>query len=213
MKGACRQGGFTLLEMLVALTILALVLGTAATALGTLGRGSLRLTERAERLEQLALLRDILRRDTARALPGASAGGAGRLAFDGREDALAFTVMEPPGPGRGGPATVGFTVTPGQVRYRHARGDGQARTVLLADDPGLAFRFAYLSTLPDGSQAWVERWTEAGMVPDMVRLEITAGGVPQPAIVVRLRNDADPGCVLALGEGFCRHTVQAEALP
>ncbi|HYC01840.1 MAG TPA: prepilin-type N-terminal cleavage/methylation domain-containing protein [Azospirillaceae bacterium] len=209
------DAGFTLLEMLVAMTVLALVLAAAAGALGFLGQGFGRATDRVERVEQAAVARDVLRRQLARGFPLVEGGvDDGRYVFTGERNALTFVIAEPPAPGRGGLSVARFTIEPGEGGDRLTYGQrrlagGEERTSPLLDGP-YRLSFEYFGSLgPAQPPAWRPDWPDRRRLPLLVRLRISADGRELPAAVAGFRADAERGCALALGEGFCRDFVDA----
>lgn len=203
------QAGFTLLEVLVALTLLALVLAAGTGAIGQIGEGFARGTQRVEQVQDLALARDVLRRQAARALPVVEGGvDRARYLFEGTADSVVFPILEAPAPGRGGPALARFAVEPSPLGRRLVYSQrplegGPERRSVLAEGP-YGFRLSYLGRAADGAVGWRDAWDTDAALPLLIRLEMTVEGRAVPAAVARFRADAERGCVLLLGEGFCR---------
>lgn len=194
------QEGFTLLEAMVALVVLGLVLTVAAAAMGTLGTARARVTDIADRAQQLALVRDVLRRQVSRALPLTEAGQETYI-LTATADRLVFPLADAPLPGRGGLALAELVIDGNRLLYAQTRpGQPRYQTVLAEGD--FTFRLSYRGD--DPRQGWVADWTDRQRWPRLVRLEMTATGREMPSIIVPVRADTDRGCVLALGEGFCR---------
>jgi general secretion pathway protein J len=201
------EAGFTLVEVLVALALLALVMAAATGAFRLTGAAVEAAGRRSEVAGEVALMRDVIRRQVARALPLTGPvdpeTGAARSLFQGTGTTLSFVVAEPPGPG-GGLVRVAFTVEPGTggrrrlTWHRSPLAGGPDHTATVAEGP-FDLAFAYL-----GSDGWTARWQDAAAPPRLVRLSIAVAGVAQPELLAAPRADAERGCVLALGEGFCR---------
>lgn len=197
-----RQRGFTLLEAMVALVVLGLVLGLAATALGTFGRARTRVNAIADQAGQMALAGDVLRRQVSRALPLLRADGVGEAyILTARADRLEFPLVDAPLPGRGGLALAALRIEAGRLIWRQERPGQPAYETILAEGD---FRFRLSYRGDDPRDGWVSDWTQARRWPRLVRLSIQAGGQEMPAIIMPVRADADRGCVRSLGEGFCR---------
>lgn len=195
-----RQAGFTLLEALVALVVLGLVMTVAAAAMGTLGTARTRVSDIADRAQQLSLVRDVLRRQVSRALPLTDAGDETYI-LTATADRFVFALADAPLPGRGGLAMAELTIDGNRLLYAQTRpGQPRYQTVLAEGD--FSFHLSYRGD--DPRQGWVSDWLDGQRWPRLVRLDITAAGREMPSIIVPVRADTDRGCVLALGEGFCR---------
>jgi len=202
MRSRQAQSGFTLLEAMVALVVLGLVLGLAASAMGTFGTARARVNVAADRAGQLALVGDVLRRQISRALPLIHIDGIGDgYLLTATVDRLAFPLVDAPLPGRGGIAMATLMVRDGQLIWRQERVGHPPYETILADGD-FQFRLSYRGD--DPRQGWVEEWDQPRRWPRLVRLSIQAAGREMPAIVIPVRADTDRGCVLSLGEGFCR---------
>lgn len=194
------QAGFTVLEALVALVVLGLVMTVAAAAMGTLGTARARVTDIADRAQQLALVRDVLRRQVSRALPLTDAGDDTYI-LTAAADRLVFPLADAPLPGRGGLALAELIIDGNRLLYAQTRADHpRYQTVLAQGD--FSFRLSYRGD--DPRQGWVPDWPDRRRWPRLIRLDVTAAGREMPSIIVPVRADTDRGCVLALGEGFCR---------
>lgn len=198
------QSGFSLIEVIVAFVVLALVLAAATGALKTIGDGFGTGIERSRALSDMALARDVLRRQTARAVP---LNDGTQYLFQGTPTTVAFVIAEPPAPGRGGFAAAKFVIetSPAGQRLVYMQrpfpGGPEHRSVL-AEGP-YGFRLAYLEGRIGAPPRWREDWHEPRALPLLIRLEMSVDGSVMPASVVPLRADADRGCVPALGGGFC----------
>ncbi len=195
-----RQAGFTLLEAMVALVVLGLVMTVAAAAMGTLGTARARVSDIADRAQQMALVRDVLRRQVSRALPLTEAGDSTYI-LTANAERFVFPLADAPLPGRGGLALAELIIDGNRLLYAQTRaGHARYQTVLAEGD----FRFRLSYRGDDPRQGWVGDWTDRRHWPRLIRLEVMAAGREMPSIVVPVRADTDRGCVLALGEGFCR---------
>jgi prepilin-type N-terminal cleavage/methylation domain-containing protein len=187
-----RDAGFTLIEVLVALALSALVSVVLLHGIRLAATGLERHTRATERLDTRQSLDDILRRalGSAALLPR-TAGGE----FVGKPDSIEFLgVTEDSGPGL-------YRVDLAVDRTRRDRPLILKRQLAVpAGDPRIAasilagnvryFHLAYFGA--DGANAepsWHESWESLGILPSMVRVILdTDGDTPRPALVVRLWN-------------------------
>jgi general secretion pathway protein J len=176
-----RQRGFTLLEVVVALSLLAVAL---ALALGTL-RGATGATARAgataQRDERLRAVQGLLRRQVGAALPMAMAidpeSGEAQV-WRGEARALEFVASMPGYLSRGGPHVQTLELVGDRLQYQHAMltPDGPLEperepTVLL---DGIAeAQFSYRSLDDTGRPGpWQDTWPNPSALPPIVRLKV-----------------------------------------
>jgi general secretion pathway protein J len=182
-----RRRGFTLLEVLIAVAIVAVIALLGYRALAALSDAETRLAAEATRWRTLDLFFARLEGDMRQAVPRSARSGAVREApwvgvitdsgGDGGDSALAFS--------RAGPE---FNIEPGsagqRLGYRLSNGaievlywpsydrpqDAQATSYALLADVA-HFRLTYLA----GDNAWVDRWPVAGDadLPRAVRVQLT----------------------------------------
>ncbi len=176
------QAGFTLIEMLVAMTLLGLIVAVLAGALQGGLAGSERVDTQAERLNELRLAQAFIRRHVEAARPVSwTHDRRAVVAFEGRAEALDFVAVMPAWPARGGLYLVRLAFDdgdlvmtrritsgePSEFRYE----DGVERRVLARDVAGLSF--AYFGTPADGRRAgWRDDWTGQYAMPELVSLAL-----------------------------------------
>lgn len=197
--------GFTLLEVLVAITIFALVI----TVLYAGYRVAIRSWESGERshaaLSELRLAGSFIRKHTTQAFPLAvSESNAWRLWFDGEAQGLVFVTAMPTYLGQGGMYEMTLKVD--------QQNDGASLVVsrrLLHPDaepgrPGASdlarpllenlksAQFAYFGTTgEDGEESWHTIWQGRQRLPRLVRLRIDSKLVADwPEMIFRLPTDA-----------------------
>jgi general secretion pathway protein J len=205
--------GFTLIEMVVALVVLATALILAATAFRVLS-GSAMIGARAiERTEMLARGFDALRQDLNRlervVIPG---NGAPKYDFEGTASRLSFVLTEPSFPTAAGSYRITYTIQRSGVRARlsrqrepydpgRTRDDGRLPRhdeydVVLIDGP-FDLSFSYFSS--SGQEGnWDSSWRQARRLPLLVRLNIGQKDGARTRIsplVAGLRIDAEAGCI------------------
>jgi prepilin-type N-terminal cleavage/methylation domain-containing protein len=188
-----RSEGFTLVEVLIAL---ALVAGVLAVALGAarVGLAAWRQGEaRAERLQHARTLTALLDQVVGSAYPyRATAGDGGVLAFEGEPERLAFvTTVAPVTPS----APIAFVAVRlaeenGALAIRQAvlpaREPLAEGALVLRDADVTALRLRYLRA-EDGS--WNDRWTGANAqtLPAAVEVTLTTARGPQPPMLIALK--------------------------
>jgi len=204
-----RQYGFTLIEMLVSLTVMAVILMLIGGALRVMGRNWDANAGRIETLDMVSRAFDLLARDAANLQRVVQPSGAPAYLFGGTADSLAFVTLEPPQPGEAGLYFIAYNVVSNGaaaelMRSRAPYRQGMARfpgttpgnRVPLLTGP-YVYRFAY-GRIAGGKQSWSADWTFADRLPDLIRLQVldrNGGHALGPPMIVRLRADAELTCV------------------
>lgn len=182
---------FTLIEVVIALTLVAALLAITVSGL-RLGLAAWRRGDaRAEQLQRVRSLNQLLVRAVGGAHPyrlDASGPEPGPPAFQGERDRLAFVTARPPVPLAAPLAFTAVTLSleDGGLTIREAalpspRPFGALVPVLA--DPGVAgLQFRYLR---GADRAWAERWDGAAEQELPAAIEITL--TDQPPIVVPIR--------------------------
>jgi general secretion pathway protein J len=192
MRGGRRDAGFTLVEVLVALALSALVGVILLNGIRLAATGLDRHTVQADRLDRRQSADEILRRTLgSAALIDRTRGGE----FIGQPDNVEFLgVAEDAGPGL-------YRITLAVDRARVDRplilrrrlavraGDPHAATSILAANVH-AFHLAYFGADgADAEPAWHDRWESRSVLPLIVRLTLDSDGEPpRPPLVIRLWN-------------------------
>ena len=198
MTRPCRRG-FTLIEVVIALTIVATLLVVMFSGLRVGMAAWQRGEERAELLERTRSLTQVLARALNATLSyqkPAAARDPARLLFEGEPDRVAFVTAAAPFPTA---APIAFTA----VTLSHDTGAGFAiRQKALPNDDAFervppvavdatvaAVKFRYLR---DSDRVWTDRWEPAteNMLPAAVEVTLTVmrGGqsVEHPPLIVSL---------------------------
>jgi general secretion pathway protein J len=184
--------GLTLIEMLLAVTLLAALVALAGTGLATGFDGSERLGRRAAALDDLRTAQGVLRRLITAAQPLASGGGRA-VVFAGRADGVDFIAPLP--------AALGVGL--GQFRLQR---DEAGRLMLLRKPLGVTadkldfaqaeasvlleragpLRIAYWGPDGNGKSSWRQDWREADALPRLMRVEVAGLAWPELMIAPRL---------------------------
>lgn len=206
-----RARGFTLLETVVALTLLATMLAMLFAGLRAGIRAWDAGTGRGDRADQVLLASSFLRKELTAAFPWRFKDPLSvRLAFTGGRDRLRFVSMRPAEIGGGGLAFVSFEYEPsrgaergGRLVMRRAFAAAESKDFVPVDD---AERFAILDGVTEAQfeyfgaenetvqPAWSDRWEFPQRLPSHVRLTLKLGEDRLPDIVVALRLGEEAGC-------------------
>lgn len=183
------SGGFTLLELLVAMTLLSLI--------AILVTGGLRLGARAwdakseafERSADIQTVRSFLQRQLSQTYPVSLSDAEGtRVAFRGMPDRLTFATLMPTHIGLGGfylvslQATETFDRRRFTTRLRLSRpelsldeldipGEDALESTLLEDIAGLQFGY-FGPPAPDAPPEWLEEWTDPTRLPSLILVRV-----------------------------------------
>ena len=192
------EGGTTLVELLVALALLALIALFIGEGIASL-RAMAPVARRIEAAGDVALVRDHLRQTLGEALARLPGGDA---PFRGRAQRLAFLAPGDPFLEVGGVSQILITIEPGAsgldlVETRRVqRGTGAepgARTLLLSGIESAGF--SYAPPITGDAPDWRPDWDAAGAPPALVRLDLTMkdGARPLPPLVVHPGNAGSGG--------------------
>lgn len=220
-REARREGGFTLLELLVALALVGLIV---AMLFGSL-RFGIRVweagNETIEASAELRLVQGFIRRQLGQAFPvvRSKRSGDSYVEFDGQRDSLAFVAPMPAHLGGGGLYQITLTVerSSGDYSLLMARRlfhpdvdddvDDDEPMVLIE---GLRdIEFAYFGAEDNTrSPEWHSEWREMDRLPSLVRI---AAEFPRdekrqwPELVVAPVIDMDAGCIYDPNTKKCRN--------
>ncbi len=181
------QAGFTLVELLIAMTLLALIVAALFGGLRLGARAWEAGAQRNSDLARLEVVQGLLRRQLSRAYPIALTGSerGRRIVFEGDPAAVMFVAPAPAQIGLGGLYLMNLAV---------AEDEGNKRLVLtwqlsgaeeerLTESPGAETRvlidriagieLSYFGP-PDGRDEprWFDRWDDAARLPSLVRIRV-----------------------------------------
>jgi general secretion pathway protein J len=193
-----REQGFTLVEVLVALTILSLVLMTTLTALRTLGNSQSaieRITDRVDEVRTVSnFLRDLLESVVVGANDELTTGGGTSDAsyFRSGQDFLEFKSTILFGESYGGSYLVRVAKEGGSLVFRWQESPVDEAPQEWAEMPSRVIvaqlEELEVSTRNDFTQAWTDnRSADDLSVPALVRLHVKAAGRYWPDLIMQVQ--------------------------
>jgi len=180
--------GFTLVEIMIALTLLSMLLLLLFGSLHTASRSWQSGTRKTEQNDELRVIAGFIRRQIAQSIPLEWANREEvRMVFQGEHNELTFTSTLPAYRGGGGLYIMTLKVVDSgsskQLDLSYRRADPaispfaadapvNQTSVLLADNID-AIEFAYYGRAgPEDTPKWYDEWPQEGMLPRLVRLKI-----------------------------------------
>jgi general secretion pathway protein J len=210
-RAAVRCGGFTLVELLVALTILALMLGVTMNSLSFSLRTSGSVETAIADKEYTYLATRAFRDQLQQAVPllRVSTAGLNELDFDGASNAVEFVA-----PLRGAHSSAGLHrvrfVIEQEPSFEDNRGrlvmhyrpysadttkanvtDNVAESSVVVLDGFASARFSFSDVATSVAVDWTPQWRETMRLPDLVRLEVDYANdddqvmIPEAVVAIR----------------------------
>lgn len=183
-----RGAGFTLIEVLVVISLLGVMLTLIGGAIVGANRAMAKADRYSVRLDEVRVSQQFLRRSIGQALPLAAGdvSDGPPVVFQGTPQSLMFYAPLPTRMG-GGLYQHQLSLQDGRLQLQLARLDGQALRAF--GDPQVllhevqALRLSYRGTRPDGQPSgWLDQWPWPARLPQAVRIDASLGG-PVPWVL------------------------------
>jgi general secretion pathway protein J len=216
-----RQVGFTLIELVVAMVILAAMLMLLYGGLSFASRGWDAGDATGRRMADRRIGENFLRRELSEMFPMRwKEPTILKFAFEGEKDHIRFVSSRPAGISQGGLSLVAIDVQdegrgsrvrnlvmrrsmPDDEQKSFAPLDAAQPTVLLAGVESATFE--YFGAENDFTQPqWTDSWKWSFRMPEMVRVHIRDADGALPEMVVRLNLGEEAGCLENAFQRNCR---------
>ncbi|MDR1854830.1 MAG: prepilin-type N-terminal cleavage/methylation domain-containing protein [Azoarcus sp.] len=196
-----RRRGFTLVEVIIALTLMSLIMLGLVSAFATMGKSAARLDERAGVSGREWLLSGFLRESLSSATRQfrlKQPDGSETAYFRGDATSLQWLGLMPARHGVGGLYLFSLGVESGRggrslvLRYEPFVRDavvgkaGSEALELGGNVEGVNIAYQSRPERLGDEPVWYEKWDEEGKLPARVRIEVTIGGASWPTIIVAL---------------------------
>jgi prepilin-type N-terminal cleavage/methylation domain-containing protein len=210
------QAGFTLIEVLIAIAIVAAIFGVMTTTIKLIGKGTERSRMQAAFQDMLMQGFDALTRDLAAIQRVPELRDKALLyLFEGSAASLTYPLVEPPYPGQSGLYLVHLAVTKAKGKSRLTRTRAPLLGALKGQQAGafgdeavvleglFDIRFSYAEAAPR-EITWRDHWDDGQKLPSLIKVDLfdPVDRVHLPPLIVRLMIDGEPGCAKA-GGGIC----------
>ena len=200
-RKASLSGGFTLVEMLVALTLMSLVMLGMASAIRTMAQTEERIDVRVDRADEMRVasgfIRSVLGRLSTRRVNPVTNVGDTPFLFRGEANSVTWLGVMPARFGAGGRHAFRLAVEPVQqdsalvIRFIPWTGGGTPDDWARADSRVLVRGVTSLAlTYEDARQAdplWVDQWSRTASLPARIRIELNTHGSAWPLWIVATR--------------------------
>lgn len=197
--------GFTLVELLVVMTLLSLIVVGMGSALRTASQTEERVDARLQRMDDLRIvsgfLRSVLGRVSAQKITTPMEAGASPYFFNGSASSMSWVGVMPARYGLGGRYHFRLELTgAGVLLLLYMPWDGTAAqpewttgksTSLLSGVTGLTFRYENAVVEPP---EWSPQWSAVDRLPERVSIyvETSSGSWPEIVVPLRVMPSSDP---------------------
>lgn len=176
---AGRSGGFTLIEVVLAMILVALIMGIAVGGIRMSRKAAENGERRIEATNSIRVTQEFLRKQLARTLPLAFAMDrteGKNYVFEGADDGITFVAPMPGYLSKGGPYVQRLSIERGELHFYHrmllSEDDDDGEPVILLDRIRRG-HFEFRGIDEEGKLGdWSDEWEDASRTPMMVRVEL-----------------------------------------
>lgn len=202
MAKRSQQGGFSLLEVMIAFAILAFLFTGLFASFNTMSKGWDAADARMSKTEDMRLIGEFLRRQLSQMIVvrvmGTDKGGnkAPVFAFNGESDAVRYAAPLQPLQGQGGIYLIELAIKGEKLQMRYApyRPDTEWDEAFDESEPVLVYeglknaKFSYFAAENmDEDPEWQDDWeTDRGVYPLLLRLQLADNEREWPDLIVPL---------------------------
>ncbi len=203
-----RQRGFTLVEILVAVSLLSIIMVALGSAMRTVAQTEARVDQRAQRTDDMRvavrLLRQVAGRVSGRKVPSPDGAGSPVVAFRAAGASVEWVGIMPARPGAGGRSFFRLQVEKSPagselvLRYAPWSPEAQkppdwSRTDSVVVGRGISSLEVWAEGRPPPGRGqgadvwprgWVAGWPEAEHLPERLRLQLADETGPWPPVVI-----------------------------
>lgn len=194
-----RGRGFTLIEVVLAMILVALIMGIAIGSIRMSRKAAENGERRIEAINSIRVTQEFLRKQLSRTLPLAFAmdrNEGKNFVFEGADDAITFVAPMPGYLSSGGPYIQRLEIERGELRFHHrmllSEDEDEDEPVVLLDRIRRA-KFEFRGIDDEGKLGdWEDTWKDASRTPMMVRLTMEfqrESGMQWPVLEVPLLID------------------------
>ncbi len=205
----CGEHGFTLVELIASLVIMAAVMALLSSSVHTLASSWDRQTSRLDESDILARSIAVFRRDL-QAMRHFSMGSVQnqKPAFIGQAGTMTFVSDAAQRPGGRNLAVVNYTLERSSNALKLIRRTGQfnansplaniaLRNPVVMFDKLTKANLSYRGTSKEANN-WTSRWSNRTSLPDLIRLRLSfKSSTLLPAVITRIRSQIDQKCIVS----------------
>lgn len=217
------EQGFTLVELLASLVIVAVVMALLGTSVRTLAASWDRQITKLEDSDILARSIAVFRQDL-RSLRQLSTGTVKipKLAFEGRARSVTFVSGVVRSPFERGLTVINYAFRRNGRFLQLVRRTGRFKSGVPVSSVALRNPVVLIDGLSSGTLSyrgmvasktgWTQAWRQGKSLPDIIRLRLSLpSSPPLPAIITRIRSNIDQACIVSKAGGCSTQADQRQS--